>query len=223
MIEQALSMHYSEIEPLYWHIEDALYKGDTKTATFCYTIILYAAKYNKDLIQKGLKQVHRTRLQQIAYELFESLVPSNRHSITIKQSISSVEIPFKKESELQKYLSENPLILSNAIGEQVEITGTEVETEIDSEYRCDIVAESKSVLYAIELKINQTTHAVVSQCNKYCWYFYRKMRYNRYKQIQGITIGNGFDQWSVNELRREGIWCYRIESTEDNITLARIY
>jgi len=223
MINQAKKMHHIEMEPLYWKIEDTIYKGDTGGAASLYVIALYAAKYNKSLISKGLRETHRIRLQQMAYELFDSSVPIKRESITIRQSISPVKIPFRREFELQEYLSSNPRILSEALGENVHITGTEVEVEADCEYRCDIVAESDDILYAIELKIGQTTHAVVSQCNKYCWYFYRKLRYNHYKDIQGIIIGNGFDEWSINEIRREGIWCYRIVPVENgDIKLEKI-
>jgi len=221
MIEQAQRMHFSEMEPLYWKIEDALYNGDTDRAANIYTIALYAAKYNKSLISKGLHSAHKIRLQQMAYELFNSAIPVKRESITIKRSINPVKIPFKLESELQKYLVSNPRVLSKALGEDVRVIGTEVET--DCEYRCDVVAESPSVLYAVELKIGQTTHAVVSQCKKYCWYFYRKLRYNHYKDIQGVVIGNGMDDWSINELRREGILCYRIVPAENrHIKLERI-
>ena len=83
--------------------------------------------------------------------------------------------------------------------------------------------ESKNHFYPIELKIAQGNHAVVSQCSKYCYYFYRQLRYDRFKKIQGIVIGNGYDAWSINELRREGHWIFTIVPDGDkNIKLKRV-
>jgi len=219
MIQQAKVMHPSEMEPLFWHVEDALHEGNQDRARGIFVILLYAAKFNPELVQKGLQPGHRSRLQELSYELFSSSVPKSYTPIKMRPSLSPRTIPFKKEEELQKYLSSHPEILADALGEEVRINGVEV--EVGPEYRCDIVAEGKQV-YAIELKIGQANHAVVSQCNKYCYYLKRKLRYNHYKPVQGVVIGNGFDEWSINELRREGIWCYAVKSVGDVIKLERI-
>ena len=221
MIRQCLQMFECEIEPLYWGIEDRAQKGKINEARGIFIMMAYIAKYNKPLLKRGLKKAQKLRLKQLSYELFDEAVPTYKEPVVIRSSISPVNLPFKKELELQEYLSRNPQILSEALEEEVQITGTEVEA--DCEYRCDITAESESTFYTIELKIGQTTHAVVSQCNKYCWYFYRKLRYGQHKDVQGVVIGNGMDEWSINELRREGIWCFCIiPVSETDIRLERI-
>jgi len=219
MIRQAEYMFYTEMEPLYWTVEDAAFKGNQEKARNLFSILLYAAKYNPKLVSLGLKPVHRKRLQELSYELFADFVPKNSKSIEIRRSIDPVRLPFVKEAELQGYLQTHPEILSRALGENVRVTGIEV--DVGHSYRCDIVAEGKK-FYPIELKIGQTNHAVVSQCIKYCYYFYRKLRYSLYKEIQGVVIGNGFDPWSINELRREGIWCFTIRTMGDGVELSKI-
>ena len=94
--------------------------------------------------------------------------------------------------------------------------------ELKNGYRCDVVAESKTRLYPIELKIAQSTHAVVSQCSKYCYYFYRKLRYDRFKYVQGVVLSNGFDAWSINAIRQEGHWILKIVPTNSGIKLLRV-
>ena len=220
MIRQAEDMFQSEMEPLYWKVEDALHQGNQEKARNLFSILLYAAKYNSKLVSSGLKPGHRRRLKELSYELFEDFVPKNGKSIEIRRSIDPVKLPFVKEAELQEHLQTHPDILSRALGEAVRVTGIEVDVGYD--YRCDIVAEGEK-FYPIELKIGQTNHAVVSQCIKYCYYFYRKLRYNLCKEIQGVVIGNGFDPWSVNELRRENIWIFRIVPLPNNdITLSQV-
>jgi len=207
-IDQAKSMSPIEMEPLYWKVEDALYDGNKKKSQSLFMLLLYTAQYNPSVIKKGLRKAHIERLKQLSFELFGDTVPAEKSLITIQPSINPVEVPFATESELRKYLAKNPSILSEAF--QDKINFLEEETVVDHGFKCDIVAKGTK-FYPVELKIKQATHAVVSQCNKYCFYFYRKLRYDRYKEIQGVVIANGFCDWSVNELRREGIWCFTIK------------
>lgn len=220
MIEQARNSCAEEAEVLYWILEDAIYENNLSRAKGIYSILLYMAKYRPDIISMGLRDDYRTRLKEIAYELYEDGCYRFRKSINIRQSISPKNIPFKRQTELSKYLKEHPDLLSTVCNEPVIITGTEV--EVDHEYKCDIVAESKERFYPIELKIAQSDHQVVSQILKYCFFFYRKLRYSRYKKIQGVVISNGYCAWSVNELRREGIICLDVIPQEIGIRLEKI-
>lgn len=223
MINQALEMHELEIEPIYWKTEDALSRGDTNLASGLFILILYAAKYNKKLLQ-ALQPGYRRRLKEISYELFGDYVPKNHKAITIRGALAESNLPFKMESEMRDHLADHPEILSRAFGEEVKIVGTEVPCEYDdsNEYRCDVVAKNNKNFYPIELKIRQATHSVVSQCSKYCWYFYRQLRYGAYRDIQGIVIANGLDAWSINELRRENIRCFTVHAPDGDIELREI-
>ncbi len=221
LIEQTNNTHVSELEPMYWIIEDALRDGKIDRAKSMLHSILYVGKYKPKLLLQGLQVPYRERLKTLTHELFSKQSIKKCESIILKPPIQSCKIPFKLESELKNYLVKHPEILSKALEDSIKITGTEVETEGD--YRCDIVAESSLMFYAVELKITQGNHSAVSQCSKYCYYFYRQLRYDRFKTIQGIVIALGFDKWSINELRREGHWIFFMKSTsESDITLERI-
>ena len=220
-IEDALTMHVSEIEPLYWAMEDAFHKGDQSKAKAIYELFfLYIAKYHNDLLREGLRDRYIKRLKEIAYEIQDGASTKERKSITIKQSSLARPLPFEKESMLRDFLAGDPQILSSALGTPIKILGTEVTT--DCEYRCDIVAESEETCFPIELKIVQANHAVISQISKYCYYFYRRYRYSNFKDIQGVVCANGYCQWSINELRRENIWIFSIVPNGDSIKLVRI-
>lgn len=220
-IKQAKKTHQSEVETLYWLLEDSLYTNHIEKAKWVYTMLLYIAKYQSDLLAKGLRKRHLERLREIAYELHSESPIKKRSSITIKPGASARKIPFTKEKELQDHLYDHPGILSEALSDRVRVVGKEVET--DFEYRCDLVAQSEDSFYPIELKIGETTHAVVSQIQKYCFYFYRKLRYSLYRDIKGVVIASGFDSWSINELRRDGIKLFQIRSDgNDGILLSTI-
>lgn len=222
MIQKAKAFHVSAVEPLYWKLEDDLHDGRIEKASSSYNAMLYIAAYNKKVIAKGLRPVYRDRLKEIAYELHgngEYIVKRGKQ-ITIRHALAPRDLPFEKEHELQSHLAENPDILSEALGDRIEIRGIEVETDFD--YRCDIVARSDTTFYPIELKIGQATHQVVSQINKYCWYFYRKMRYGYFKPIQGVVVANGLDSWSINEIRKDGHWCFTINPTGGKIKLDKV-
>ncbi len=221
MKEQALKTHSSEVEVLYWILEDSLYDNQEKKAKSIFNMLLYVGKYRKDLIAQHLHQRQRERLQEISHEIYGTNgTYKKREPVTIRTAISPKQLPFKNEGDLENHLASNPDILSAALRDQVEIVGTQVETDCD--YKCDIVAKSQQIFYPIELKIGQANHQVVSQCNKYCFYFYRTLRYDRYKDIQGIVCGNGFDDWSINELRREGIWIFDIIPKKKTVSLQKI-
>lgn len=222
LIEQTMKTFKSEVEVMYWIIEDALHQGKQDRAHGMLELMLYLGKYKPELIQTGLKPIQRVRLKEITRAIHENVIIQRHEAITMKHPIQSRKIPFKLEKDLQKHLSEHKDILENALGERLRIVGLEVET--DDDYRCDVVAESSQKFYPIELKIAQSTHAVVSQCSKYCYYFYRKLRYNHFKEVQGIVVSSGFDAWSINELRRAGHWIYIINPISDtDITLERIH
>ena len=207
-------------ESLYWVLEDSIYKGNLKLARGVYKDFLYLAKYRKNVLMKTLPPAYIARLQEVAFELYDEKSFKERKPITIKQASHCKKLPFDKESELRDYLASHPDVLSQALGEAVRVMDTEVKTDCD--YRCDILASSEATYYPIELKIGQANHAVVSQITKYCYFFYRKFRYGRHKPIQGVVVAAGFDSWSINELRREGIWIFDIHPDRDDVKLIRI-
>jgi hypothetical protein len=220
-VEQALKTHVSEVEPLYWIVEDSLYKNKNSMAKSMFELLACIAEHNQKIIKDGLHPDQISRLKQIAYELYDDEMHISRKTIDIKTQLSAKALPFKKEHQLEEYLSLHPEILTDAIGESVKVVGRQIKTDFD--YACDLVAESDKVFYPIELKIGQSDHAVVSQIEKYCFYFYRQLRYDRYKHIQGIVIANGYDDFAINALRRNGIWIYDvIPTSKDSVTLRKV-
>ena len=221
MIQQAKNTHVTELEVLYWILEDALHAGNRHEAKGLLITLLYIAKYRPELIRIGLQETYMKRLKGLTYDLLDNKSTRLQQSITMKPAIQSKKIPFKMELELKQYLVDNPDKLALALGDDIKIVGVEVEAGED--YKCDIVAESDKHFYPIELKIAHGTHTAVSQCSKYCYYFYRKLRYDRFKRVQGGVCANGYDVWSVNELRRAGHWIYSIDPISDtDIVLERI-
>lgn len=221
-IQQSLSTTVPEVEVLYWLVEDALHEGNKDKAELLFQTLLYIAKYNAKLISQGLRPIQRERLKEITHEIHKGISLRKVQPITMKPPIEPRSIPFKKEKELQHYLHDNKKVLEDALSCSLRIIGLEVETADD--YRCDIVAESENTCFPIELKIAQSTHAVVSQCSKYCYYFYRKLRYGQFKEVQGVVVSRGFDAWSINELRRHGHWIFNIVPISDSdITLEWVH
>lgn len=219
-LENTRTTRSSELEPLYWAVEDAIHTGDLVRARSIYKAFVYIARYRKHLLREGLQAAYITRLQQIAYELYSDNSYKKQQPITIKHAILSKAIPFQREEDLRNYIATHPDIL-NILDPHIQIRGMEIPTE--NGYRCDILAESTSHYYPIELKIGQTNHAVVSQICKYCYYFYRQFRYGWHKPIQGVVIANGFDDWSINELRREGIILLEVlPNNKDDIVLKKV-
>lgn len=216
-LESILRDDPSVLEPLYWAMEDALYKNEVRLAKAMYIDFAYFAKYRKEDLIRALKPAYLDRLKVLAFELFDGKSLKERKPITLKSASQSTSIPFQREAELRDHLAAKPKILSDALATRVCIMDTEVLTEED--YRCDILAKSDTHYYPIELKIRQANHAVVSQITKYCFYFYRKFRYTFHLPIQGIVVANGFDAWSINELRREGIRCFSIVSDDESVKL----
>lgn len=214
MIRQAQHTKKEEVEVIYWILEDAIFDNKIDRAKSVLNILAYLAKYNKNALIDGLRKVYIDRIQEITFQLHNSDTFRSQKSVEMKLGLDPISIPFTKEKELSKYLKSNSRVLSKALGDEVKITGTEV--DVHNGHKCDLVCESVNFFYPIELKIRQANHAVVSQIQKYCFHFYRKLRYDMYKPIQGIVIANGMDDWSINELRKEGIKCFSINPEPEN-------
>ena len=207
-----------EVEVLYWKTEDSLSEGDLKSATLYFEMLCYIAQHRKHLITQGLRKPQKERLAAIPYLLKGLNVPSSVSPIIDKRGYPPVHIPFKKEKEIGDFIYKNSDILTKALKKKGRITGREVEI---GGYKCDLVYENPQTLFAIELKKTQADHKIVSQLDKYCHYFYRKQRYNFFKNVQGVSIANGYDQWAINELRRHKHWIFWIKY-EKEISLERI-
>lgn len=221
MINRISTYKKEEIEPLYWLIEDSIDKGELQLAKSVYKDFACIAKYNKNLLVENLKSVQLNRLKNLSYELFGDSVIIKQKSITIMPNSECRPIPFKKESELRDYLYSRPEMLSSVYGDKIELINKEVKTNF--EFRCDLVLESETYCYPTEIKIGQATHGVVSQIHKYCHYFYKRYRYGLHRNIQGVVIANGFDSYSVNELRKNNIWCFNVvPKSENDIELIRL-
>lgn len=218
-LEQIASISPRELEPLYWVLEDALYDNRLARAKAAYGIFCALAKTNRCLFFEGLRKRQVERLKEIAFELFDQEICQKRRVVDFKLPTSPKALPFKNEKELEIFLSNNLIVLELAIGDHLRLVGTQVETDFG--YACDIVAEGKK-FYPIELKIGQSTHAAVSQIEKYCFYFYRKLRYDRYKPIQGVVVANGFCAYSVNALRKNGHRVFDIIPDEQVVHLREI-
>lgn len=221
MIDEVLSYHPKEIEPLYWLVEDSLYSNNMKLAKSVYKHLACLAKHKKSIIQENLKPVYMERLKLLAYQLFGDVVYEPKKPISVRMSSNCRAIPFPKESDLRDFLAKNKNILSCAYNDKIDFIEVEVLTDFD--YRCDILAESENKCYPTELKIGQATHAVVSQIDKYCQYFYRKYRYAMHKNIQGVVIANGFDSYSINTLLKNGIMCFEVMPDKNDIISLRKY
>ena len=221
MIRQAKNTQAKEVEVIYWVLEDAVFDNRIDRAKTVLSILAYLAKHNQKAIYAGLKQIHLDRIRAITFQLHNSETFKSQKSIEMKAGSDPVDIPFAKEKDLSSYLVSNLQVLSKVLKDEIKTIESEV--DVYSGYRCDLVCESDKILYPIELKIRQANHSVVSQIQKYCFHFYRKFRYGMYKPIQGIVIANGMDDWSINELRKEGIKCFNImPESETEISLRLI-
>jgi len=210
----------SELEPLYWVLEDSLDGNDLPRAAAIYDLFCTIAQKRKQLLIQGLKPKQIDRLKNISYELYDREIYCTKRAVEIKFPIQPKPLGFKTEKELENHLAANLVVLEAAIGQELKLVGTQVKT--DFEYACDLVVESSTTFYPIELKLWQSTHSVVSQIEKYCHYFYRKLRYDRYKPIQGIVVANGADAYSINEVRKSGHWLFDIQNQNGSIILVKI-
>lgn len=220
LIEEVLTYHPQEIEPLYWIIEDSIDKRDVKLAKSVHKAFTCLAKYKKAILSDNLRPIQMKRLKEITLELYGGASYKERCPITIKEGSCVRPIPFEKESQLRDYLVSNLGLLSEAFGEAIKYAEAEVKTNF--EYRCDILAHGENVCFPTEIKLRQANHSVVSQIEKYCHYFYKRFRYALYKDIQGVVIANGFDPYSINELRRNNIWCFEAIPHQDGIKLHKV-
>lgn len=220
LVQEALNTDVKTVESLYWALEDAVYDQKTGIARCILESFDYLKIHNHGAYMDGLRDIHRQRISEMKDELSGKMINKTRHPIETKLPIKPVKLPFKKEHKLRDFLYMHPEVIGNALNDKVEHINKEVQT--DGEYKCDLTIENQIMFYPIELKISPQSH-VDSQIRKYCYYFYRQLRYSRFRQIQGIVISNGFDTWGINELRREGFWIYLIRPDADHtIALSRV-
>lgn len=197
-----------ELEPLYWLIEDNLEKNNISLCKQIYQTFVDLAKVRKSFLVNNLHSDYLKRLKELAFELYDNVSIKKCSSIEFQSNIEPVELSLKKESELRDYLANNTNLFSELNEPRIRLKDVEVPTKFG--FSCDLLLESDNFYYPVEIKIKKATHQVVSQIDKYCYYFYRKYRYNFHKTIQGVVVSNGFCNWSINELRKNNIICYNV-------------
>ena len=218
-IHSIQSFTLPEVETAYWKMEDYLSSGNKKKATVYFDMLCYAAKYRKNDLSKILKPSHMNRLKKVSYELSGKRVPETKRSVNELPAYLPVKLPFKLEKDIGDYLCSHENMLKSVLNSEGRITGREVDVE---GYKCDLVFEDKNTFFAIEIKRDQADHKAISQLDKYCHYFYLKLRYSMYKEVCGICIANGFCKYSVNEFRRRDRRIFYISSDGKNCELKEI-
>jgi hypothetical protein len=216
--EQALQTTPEVVEVLFWRMEDALYSGNRDLAQAILIDFAYIAKYNKLLLARHLRPRYIQRLKEINNELNGTPNSRNVEPVEIRQAVPASELQFGKESDLRDYLSLHPEALA-PIG-SFDLIRTAI--PVEEGYEIDIVAENEKLAYIIELKITKADHKVCSQIRKYLFYYYRQCRYDWYRDLQGVVVANGFDPWCINELRRDGIWCFLVYSSTTGPVLRKL-
>ena len=101
-------MGSSEMEPLYWSLEDSLLEGRVKRAQAIYGVIAYAAKCDRQIVAAGLREPHRRRLKELTHELFGDGGAKKKTSIVMRPPISPVPLPFTKDHNSETTLPRNP-------------------------------------------------------------------------------------------------------------------
>ena len=190
-----------ELEVIYWRLEDALEDGERKHAVMFHEMLLYVGKYHPSKLRRGMQQAYLTRLKEITYELNGSGVPVTNQPAIVPGDIPPVVLPYHNEAEMRDAIVSKEEILYPILGSG-RITAKEI--KINDQCRVDILYETDNCVYPIELKVVPADHKVVGQYQKYCYYFYRKLRYNMYRSVQGVVVANGFSGWVTGELMRRG-------------------
>ncbi len=130
------------------------------------------------------------------------------------------EIPDILEKEVVRRLLTNPKVLIDAL-EIKEMTRLVPEMPADGDDRVDLFTEDKDeTCFPIEAKLGIADHRIVGQIKKYVDFFWRKLSYDFYHTVQGVTVAAGYDQTTMKELKSQGVrvFAYTLVNTTVELT-----
>jgi hypothetical protein len=178
---------------------------------------------DKKILLKYLNQYKLNELKRIRREIeigkpiqeFEPITP-------IEENIEPTEHDLKLEKQLVKLSYYSLEKLNKFLGEELVGKGIERET-YHTGGKCDMVLQNNErTIFPIEFKLNQATHAVVSQIDKYCMHFKLELIYKLYDNVQGVVIASSFSKYAINALLKRGIICLQYTCKNDIVSYKQI-
>lgn len=207
-----------EIEVIYYRCFNASILNDMKTQTLYFEILrnIFTQEDNKEIMKDFLDKDKANVLKRIKQEIktgkhIEELEPIMSH----EENIEPTEKDIRLERDLVKASCKNLNLLERHLGPDLTISGIEFPT-FRTGGKCDLVLrDSAGVLYPVEFKLNQATHAVVGQIKKYTTHFNLQLIYKLYDKVQGVVVANSFSKYAINELLKRNIICLQYSLTDD--------
>jgi RecB family endonuclease NucS len=88
--------------------------------------------------------------------------------------------------------------------------------------KVDLVAQDGMTMYLIETKRDEAKHDVVSQIDKYILDFKLKLNLKLWNNVIGVVIANGFPQYVLQELVKNGIIPLRYSLKDGIFKLSKV-
>lgn len=211
-----------EIETYYYMLDIAVLQGDLEKSRIF--IDLLRNEYSEDSTNfEILEQDDRFgNLIQLGKAVDEGkIVKKYNFELLFKEmkEKEKSEDVVKKEKDLQRMLCKDQNVLKELISKDFVVE--DYEHKVMFGY-VDLVGRCEDTVYVIELKKEVAKFDVVSQIDKYMYDFRAKLIYKMWKKVKGIVIANSFQEYALNELKKNDVLCVEYTYQDEKLTLRRI-
>jgi RecB family endonuclease NucS len=215
-------MSKSIIECLFYNFYNSYLLGNSENAEMYYEFLKNEYKNDSSCFDFLQEDERWDILRKLIETVKNKLVVKNfnyEKRKTEEEIIRDKEI-FKYEKELVLQICKNKEKLKDVLKiENLEIYNLE---HITNYGFVDIVCQDKMTMYVIEVKKSVAKYDVVSQIDKYVLDFKLKLNLKHWNKVVGVVIANGFQNYAINELLKNGIIVLKYSIINDNLNFSRV-
>lgn len=179
-------------------------------------------KKKPNLIKKVLKPYQIADLKNIIYAYKNKLFIRKLDSIPIEENNYLLDIDENfsiLEKDLKKNILDNLNLLENVLKLKINNFLIEFETENGP---CDIILKGPKYRAAVELKAGVANHKIIGQVLKYVEYYERRLDYELWDYVYGITIAKNYTEFTYKELKKLNIITLRYYFNNDKLNIVRV-
>lgn len=213
---------YQDIETLYYFLDMSVIKGEADESKMYLEILRDEYEENEDNFDVLKEDKRFEHLQKLSKVIENNLVVRSFDFTKTKEEIvEKDDQQIRKEKELVLEICKNQDVLRKALNVSKDFIINSCWQKVMFG-EVDIVAQDKEAIYIIETKKNIAKHDVIAQIEKYLFDFKLKMILKLWKSVIGIVIANGYDKYTLKELKKTGTICLKYKFQNKKLELEKI-
>lgn len=206
----------------YFLVKNAYIDYNLKNLKIFLNEITKINKKDNNLINNVLNKNQISDLKNIIYAYKNNVFVRKLDSVPAEENEYELEINDNfsiAEKDLKYKLLNNLNVFENILNLKVISFLNEFETQNGP---CDIILKGDNYRAAVELKAEVANHKIIGQVLKYVEYYEKKLNYELWDYVYGVTIAKNYTKFAYKELKKLNITTLRYYFEDNKINLVKV-